>query len=175
MTMLLFVLGCLVAGCIVVPALGAEGAVRTEKEGAASEIHSAQDCPVSTPPETRFIPPTPWPEYPPQADEFWYGTAGFWTALPSSGSWRQLALGEKFWFWSEAYSMAEDATPDIVLTAERLDGKATPFYTDEATNGYHESFGQAMLTGVTLASPGCWEFTAQYLDFEISFVLWVPE
>ena len=36
-------------------------------------------------------------------------------------------------------------------------------------------FVWAMLIGVELASPGCWELTGQYNDHQLTFVLWVPE
>lgn len=135
---------------------------------------STLDCPVTQPPETAFIPPEPWPAQPPGKDQFWYGENGLWTALPASGSWRQLALGEKFWWWSGEFDVVEDSTPDLVVTARRLDGDAPVFQTTGATNGYHESFHWAMLAGVELPTPGCWEFTGQYSNDQLSFVLWVP-
>ena len=98
-----------------------------------------------------------------------------WTALPQDGSWRQLALGEKFWWWSEEFDVKEDTMPDLRITARRLDGEAAAFETGEATNGFHESFHWAMLAGVQLPSPGCWEFTGEYKGHELSFVLWVPD
>jgi hypothetical protein len=132
------------------------------------------DCPVTQPPEPAFIPPAPWPAQPPGTDEFWFGTNGLWTALPRNGSWRQLALGEKFWWWSAEFDVAEDTTPDLTVRARRLDGDAPAFQVSQATNGYHESFNWAMLIGVELASPGCWEFTGHYKGHQLSFVLWVP-
>jgi hypothetical protein len=132
------------------------------------------DCPVTQPPESAFVPPEPWPAQPPGKDQFWFGDSGLWTALPTSGSWRQLALGEKFWWWSEAFDVVEDGKPDLTITARRLDGDTAVFQTTETTNGYHESFHWAMLAGVELASPGCWEFTGQYNGRQLSFVLWVP-
>ena len=139
-----------------------------------SAIAGLSDCSVTQPPEPPFIPPSPWPSQPPGTGEFWFGDDGLWTALPFSGSWRQLALGEKFWWWSEEFDVSQDATPDLTVTAKRLDGDAPPFQVSEATNGYHESFNLAMLIGVKLASPGCWEFTGQYKSHQLSFVLWVP-
>jgi hypothetical protein len=139
-----------------------------------SSLPPPDDCPVTRRPEERFIPPEPWPERPPQDVYFWYGDNGLWTALPASGSWRQLALGEKFWWWSEEFVLSEDYTPDLRVTARRLDGRAPEFNVTEATNGYHPSFELAMLIGVQLASPGCWEFTGAYKGHQLTFVLWVP-
>ena len=132
------------------------------------------DCPVTRRPEERFIPPEPWPERPPQDTDFWYGDNGLWTNLPASGSWRQLALGEKVWWWSEEFILSEDYTPDLMVTANRLDGPAPEFSVTDATNGYHPSFNLAMLIGVQLASHGCWEFTGVYKGYQLTFVVWIP-
>lgn len=139
-----------------------------------SPVDPAAACAVTRPPAVPFTPPAPWPAQPPTPGQFWYGNDGLWTALPADGNWRQLALGEKFWWWSAAFDVAEDATPDLTVTARRLDGDAPVFQASPATNGYHESFHWAMLMGVQLASPGCWEVTGQYKDSQLSFVLWVP-
>jgi hypothetical protein len=138
------------------------------------------DCAVTRPSQPSFVPPSPWPQNPPSGDQFWFGSAGLWTALPRDGSWRQLAIvgvGDKFWWWSEDYGagdVASDSTPDLTVAARRIDGSSPSFNVSEATNGFHSSFNQAMLIGVELASPGCWEFSAQFMDSELSFVVWVP-
>ena len=151
-----------------------EGTADMDSHEAVSTNEQYEDCPVTRPPKSPFIPPEPWPSQPPGKDQFWLGDNGLWTALPASGSWRQLALGEKFWWWSEEFDVTEDAMPNLTVTARRLDGDAPSFQVSEATNGYHESFNWAMLIGVELASPGCWEFTGQYKGHQLSFVLWVP-
>ena len=140
-----------------------------------STNNQLSDCPVTRIPEVDFIPPVPWPSQPLETDEFWFGDRGLWTALPQSGRWRQLALGEKNFWWSEEFDVSEDETPDLKVTARRLDGDTADFQVSEATNAYHESINWAMLVEVDLASPGCWEFTGQYNDHQLSFVVWVPE
>jgi hypothetical protein len=139
---------------------------------------AAEDCPVTLSPDQAFIPPEPWPSAPPDQDRFWFGSAGLWTALPNDGEWRQLALGEKFWWWSESYSASDvrqDGNPDLTVTARRVGETEPSFETSEATNGFHESFHQAMLTGVELPSPGCWQFEAEFDGATLSFIVWVPE
>ena len=132
-------------------------------------------CPVTQPPAAAFIPPEPWPSQPPRENHFWLGDRGLWTSLPADGSWGQLALGEKFFWWSDEFDVTQDDTPDLQVTARHLDGDSPAFQKSEATNAYHESLGWAMLVGVELASPGCWEFTGQYNNHQLSFVVWVPE
>lgn len=152
-----------------------EAAADAAQETTLSRVQSqAPDCPVTKPPDPPFIPPDPWPAQPPSVNQFWFGESGLWTALPVDGSWGQLARGEKFWWWSAEFDVSVDSTPDLILTAKRLDGEAPALQLSEATNGYHESFHWAMLMGVELAAPGCWEFTGQYQGHQLSFVLWVP-
>lgn len=143
-------------------------------QGTTTSNTQFSDCPITQPPESTFIPPEPWPSQPPGADEFWFGERGLWTALPTNGSWRQLALGEKFFWWSEEFDVTEDETPDLTVTATRLDGDTPVFHVSGATNAYHASMNWAMLIGVELASPGCWEVSGQYNDHQLSFVVWVP-
>lgn len=131
-------------------------------------------CPVTQPPDPAFVPPSPWPAHPPGKNRFWFGDAGLWTALPASGSWAQLARGEKFWWWSEEFDVSEDSTPDLEITARRLDGDAPAVQVMEATNGYHPSFKWAMLAGIHLPEPGCWEFTGQYQGHQLSLTVRVP-
>jgi hypothetical protein len=132
------------------------------------------ECRVTQPPKTAFVPPKPWSEQPPNKGTFWIGEAGLWTALPLDGSWGQLALGEKFWWWSGEFDASKNTTPDLTLTARRLDGKAPDYQVSDATNGYHPSFHEAILIGVRLPAPGCWEITGEYKGHLLSFVLWVP-
>ncbi len=173
--LLLFAALAVLAAACNSPSASAAGAAAVKASHETTSTRAGpSDCPVTQPPKPRFIPPSPWPSWPPGPGEFWFGNSGLWTALPMSGNWRQLALGEKFWWWSEEFDVSKDATPDLTVTAKRLDGDAPSFQASEATNGYHESFHWAMLMGVTLASPGCWEFTGHYQGHQLSFILWVP-
>lgn len=151
---------------------GQKPEARIEAELVESE---ASACPTTQPPERRFVPPEPWPETPPQDDQFWYGKGGLWTALPNDGSWAQLQKGEKVWWWSEDFDVSEDSTPDLTVTARKLDKSGLTYASaTEATNGYHKSFHWAMLTGVELPADGCWEITGEYNGRALSFVVWVP-
>jgi hypothetical protein len=164
----------LTAGCNSIGAIVEHEAAANDSPSTMSVMSGFPDCPVTQPPEPAFIPSSPWPSLPPETQKFWFGNAGLWTMLPFSGSWRQLAIGEKFWWWSEEFDVSEDETPDLKVTARRLDGTAPTFQESKAVNGYAETYNWAMLSGVKLPSPGCWEFTGQYKGHQLSFVLWVP-
>lgn len=133
---------------------------------------SAEACPVTRPPDPQFVPRPPYPALPPVTDSFWYGTRSLWTVLPLDGRWSQR--GERFWWWSEEFKVADDETPDLVLTARRLDGAAPPYRTTEATNAYHQDFYWSMLVGFTLPSTGCWEITGEYRGHRLVVIQWVP-
>lgn len=132
-------------------------------------------CPVTQPPEPAFVPPQGWPAAPPEDGRFWVGSDGLWTALPHDGRWGQLARGEKFWWWSANYVMAKEPEPALTITARPLDGSQQPVTFEDATNGHHPSFGQAMLIGVELPSTGCWELTGAYGKTKLTVVVDVPE
>ncbi len=170
----------LVAGLLVACAPGAESAAAepTPTRPLPSLQPAPTDapfiCPVTLPPETPFVPPTPWPAVPPDPGRYWFGDSDLWTALPLDGQWAQLARGEKFWWWSANFDVQQDDTPDLLLTARRLDGDAPPFQSFPATNGYHDSINWAMLAGVTLPTPGCWEITGHYQGTQQTIVVNVP-
>lgn len=151
----------------------ADGTLAGEAQG--FERGDGHDCPITVAPEDAFVPPAPLPAKPPDTDRFWFGEAGLWTALPVSGAWPQLAAGEKFLLWSEEFDVTEDETPDIALAARRLDGKAPLYQTTHATNLYHESVHWAMLVGVHLPSPGCWQFEVAYKGHHLDLILWAPD
>ncbi len=157
--------------------IGAEK-VAPEKFGAeksAGQKSGRESCPATQAPVPPFVPPQPWPAQPPGDDQFWYGDAGLWTALPASGSWPQLARGEKFWWWSDRFDVKADSTPDLELSARPLDGKWESVKVAQATNGYHASFHWAMLAGIDLPGTGCWEITARYKGQSLTVTVWVPE
>ncbi|MBK8901314.1 MAG: hypothetical protein IPM53_09030 [Anaerolineaceae bacterium] len=141
------------------------------------EMPRPDSCPITRPPETRFIPPAPYPEWPPGAD-FWYGTNALWTDLRSDGIWYGLpksddGYGNKIALWHEGYSQAEEPRPAITLSARQLDGDAVVEPSVYGTNAYHPDYGQFMMTGIELPTLGCWEITAEYQEAALSFVVWV--
>lgn len=152
-----------------------------------SAQHRPQSCPVTQPPDPRFLPPEPWPERPPDGGEFWYGSAELWTALPGDGTWGQLLRGDKVLWWREGFDGSIENRPALEMVGRRLDApfaagrlpgiadaKAEAHTVSPATNAYHPSFNWAMLTGFEVPEPGCWEITGRYRERELTFVVWVP-
>jgi hypothetical protein len=135
-------------------------------------------CPVTMPPEPRFVPPKPYRTYGPNPGEFWYGTNALWTVVRGDGKWWALPHTSKghtqkvFW-WREGYIPAEEPQPDLTVTGRRLDGEAPPLIAFRATNAYASDIGSAMFVGVDVPTLGCWEITGEYKGRTLSFVVWV--
>jgi hypothetical protein len=129
-------------------------------------------CPITAAPDPAFVPPQDFPQKPPREGHFWYGSSALWTTVPQNGQWPQLALGEKVFLWNESYDPSVDPFPALTITGRQLDGAAT-YESDSATNAEHPDLGVAILVGVELPEPGCWEISAEYQGTTLSFVVWV--
>jgi hypothetical protein len=117
----------------------------------------------------------------PDDKSFWLGTEKLWIALPNSGEvwgWAPRAPGHEHdltakIFWGSVdfdYHRREDYT--LKVTGRRLDGDAPPLVVDRVTNALFVPHA-AMLTGVIVPTPGCWEITGDYKGEKLSFVVWV--
>lgn len=125
-------------------------------------------CPVTTAAHAPFtnVDAKPFGKH-----RFLFGDQRLWTWLPESGEWSQLAFGEKVFWWSDGYDWQAEPEPPLVVTARRLDVAMDTVTFDDATNAYHESFGSAMLTGITLPTYGCWEINGTYRGATLTFVV----
>jgi hypothetical protein len=147
------------------------------QETAALAAPADDTCPVTQPPDPRFIPPNPYPASP-HASMFWYGSEGLWTAVPANGEWAALphnaeGYTQKVFWWREGYSWQEEPEPQLSVTGRRLDAPAPPLNVSTATNAFAEDIQSAMLVGVDFPTLGCWEITGQYGGHELSFVVLV--
>lgn len=157
-----------------VPATISPGQVEAVTPAAEVGEEPPATCPVTTRPVQPFTPPAPYPNGAPYAGKFWYGSEALWTMLPVDGRWDQLAHGEKVWWWRAGYDGTEEPQPELSVTATRLDGEAPEAHSGTpATNGYHRDFHWAMLTGLEVSGPGCWQVTGRYRGETLSFVIWV--
>jgi hypothetical protein len=113
-------------------------------------------------------------------NSFWLGTPKLWTSLRKSGEvwgWGPRASGNpdltaKIFWGSVDFDHRRKEDYDLKVTGRRLDGNAPPLVVDKVTNALFVPHA-AMLTGVYVPTPGCWEITGDYKDHQLSFVVWV--
>ena len=144
------------------------------RETVALSFPTAADCPLTQPPERRFIPPEPYPEYPGEG-MFWFGNNGLWTAVPDNATWQALPHDEqgytqKLFWWSQKYK--DEEISELRVTGQQLDGAAT-FTSDQATSGYHFDLQTFMLTGGKMPTAGCWQITGNFKGESLSYVVWI--
>ncbi len=133
-----------------------------------------------TRPDPAFVAPSPYPATPPSYYESeWFGSEALWTMLDRDGEiWRFPVgpdhLSEKLFWWSvEWRGLRDEPQPGISVVGTRLDAPGT-FTSGPGTNASAD-FGEAMLAGVEIPSPGCWQITASYGDAVLSFVVSVTD
>lgn len=168
---------------ILVLALGAltAGGRQISSQGALPQGESVPpSCPVARRPAHQYIPPAPY-----QRDDiaFWLGTEKLWTVLGESGIWQwaphtpghehqaQPLTAKTFWM-SANYDWRNEPKPKLTVSGKRLDGSSPPLLVTEATNAFPGP-AAAMLIGVYVPTPGCWEITGDYRGNKLSFVAWV--
>ena len=136
--------------------------------------------PVTLPPAVPFTPPAEH-KMGKNDNSFWLGTEKLWTSLRKSGQvweWGPRAPGEpdltaKIFWGSVDFDYRRKEDYDLKVTGRRLDGDAPPLVVDRVTNALFVP-NAAMLTGVYVPTPGCWEITGEYRGEKLSFVVWVP-
>ncbi len=148
--------------------------------GAPSQADASQPATATcdvTRPTPDFAPPSPNPASPPgPGNAAWYGTPALWTMLDRNGeTWEHLpmasdGLSQKTFWWSTDWVPEANPAPDITVVGTRLDGPGTFTY-GPGTNASAADLGTAMLVGVTVPTPGCWQLTATYLDASLSIVV----
>ena len=139
-------------------------------------------CPVTTPPAVPFTPPTPY-ERSEGGRTFLLGTEKLWTVMMTSGVWGwgphkpgheqdvQPLTTKTFWA-STDFDYRNEYPPKLTVTGRRLDGPTQPLLTLTPTNAFPGPTA-AMLVGVYVPAPGCWEITGEYRNEKLSFVVWV--
>ena len=138
-------------------------------------------CPVTARPARPFIPP---PEYRLRElpeDLFLIGTNELFTAInePMIWYWRPQSSGviltQKVFWYRQDYNWRQEPIPNLKVTGKRIDGPAPPLMLPYG-RPTHAIMGPdlgAMLTGVYVPVPGCWEITGDYRGDKLSFVVWV--
>jgi hypothetical protein len=148
--------------------------VATAPAATASAMADVGGCPITRPPNRRFVPPAPPAPASASAPfgEFWYGTPALWTLLRPDGTWSGLpyhdgATGQKVFWWSQGY----DWRSPLTVTGRRIDGSAPPLRASTATNAFAEDIGSSILVGVEIPTAGCWEITGHLKGVTLSFVV----
>ena len=148
----------------------------------AQQISPPSSCPVTQPPAKAFTPPSPY-ELDTNRDSFWIGNEKLWTAVNSSVVWHtsprprghenevQPLTAKTFWA-SVNFNWRTEYPPELKVTGRRLDGDAPPLLTMRPTNAFPGP-AAAMLVGVYVPTPGCWEITGEYKGEKLSFVILV--
>ena len=138
-------------------------------------------CPVTTPPTIPFIPPSPFPTAI-SDNSFWIGTEKLWIGLRKENVWgwgprapgHENDLTSKTFWMSKDFHYDKEYPPGLTVTGRRLDGPAPPLRTMRTTNAFPGPTA-AMLSGVIVPVPGCWEITGDYKGERLSFVVWVTQ
>jgi len=128
-------------------------------------------CPMTPRPARAFIPPADY-RTTEELPKGWFliGTEKLWTEIGDSMVWQwrphspghEQDLTAKIFWLREDYDWRTEPIPKIKVTGKRLDGPAPPLMLPQgpATNVIGDDSGRgAMLTGVWMPVPGCWEIT----------------
>jgi hypothetical protein len=141
----------------------------------ATDLVAADNCPVTKPPSSPFIPPAP---YTANTDpgRFWFGDQDLWTNLPANGIWHGLPYHanegyfNKLFLWKPGFDGRKEEQPDITVVVRRLDANAPLVTSRYGTNAFIAPMW-AMLTGVNFPTHGCWEVTASNEGHKLTFVV----
>jgi hypothetical protein len=131
-------------------------------------------CLTTLPPNPPFIPPVP---YPPNAQEgeFWYGSDALWTTLLLDGVWRgwdkDQGYVQKLVWWRRGFDWRKEMEPKLIITGTRLDGDAPSIAVAHANAVFVTGPTPAMMTGINIPTPGCWELTGHYRGHTLTYVV----
>jgi hypothetical protein len=148
-------------------------------------------------PTREFVPPVDYHPVKLPEDFFNIGSEKLWTVIREPMVWQWAPhqpgheqevqpLTEKIFWYRADYDWRAEPQPRLTITGRRLDGLAPPLMVmtwqrrnaapAQATNAIMDDSGKgAMLTGVYVPVPGCWEITGDYEGDKLSFVVWVEQ
>lgn len=149
-----------------------------------SALPTEQPTPLATPgrprpscavtlPDPAFAAPSPHPSQPFGGRMVWYGSEALWTMLDPNGEvWSDLPRDsggftqKTFWFSTRM------SPSQITVSGIRLDASGA-FTSGPGTNATSADFGDAMLVGIEVPAPGCWQITGHYRGAKLSYVVLV--
>lgn len=99
--------------------------------------------------------------------------------LTRTGTWGPPARNEhyrqKVFLLSKSFDWRKEQPPPLRFSGKRLDGEAPPLTIEGATSAIFGDGIAAMLVGIDVPTPGCWEFASSYHDHELKFVVKILE
>jgi hypothetical protein len=148
---------------------------RTESDRPAS-------CPLNPRPATTFVAPAPFPSKDVPPDVFLSGTEKLWTVVSESMVWEwsphqpghekeAQPLTAKIFWYRVGYDPRMESFPKLKATGKRLDGAGGPLVV-QYSNAIMGDVA-AMLTGIYIPTPGCWEIKGDYEGDTVGFVVWL--
>jgi hypothetical protein len=103
-----------------------------------------------------------------------YGSEKLAVLIPADGHWpvqsAEREFSDKLWWWRKGYVWTEETSPELTVTARRLDAHAPEVRVDWTTNALVAEDVSLMLNGLGFPTPGCWEVTGTYHDTSLTFV-----
>jgi hypothetical protein len=117
----------------------------------------------------------------PDSSHGWYGSEALAALIPKNGKWNGMGpkrnYGDKFWWWRRGFNAKLEPSPQLVVSARRMDGQEGSFELANASSGYSsnpDSDWNSILIGMEFPSAGCWEIIGTYNDAEtLKFVMQV--
>ncbi|HEX7287525.1 MAG TPA: hypothetical protein VF532_15160 [Candidatus Angelobacter sp.] len=166
---------------IAVAALTASGQQNSPQPSPPQKDSIPASCPVTTRPVRPFIPPPEYRRTELPEHAFFIGTSDLFTILHEAMIWywkphsSGMILTEKIFWYRQGYRWEQEPTPKIKVRGRRIDGPAPPLELPygRPTHAIFSPDFSAMLTGVYVPVPGCWEITGDYEGNKVSFVVWV--
>jgi len=169
---------------IVLAPLTASGQQTSSQPSSPQHESVPASCPMTPRPARSFIPPADY-RTTEELPKGWFliGTEKLWTEIGESMVWQWMPhtpgheqdLTAKIFWLREDYDWRTEPIPKIKVTGRRIDGPAPPLMLPQgpATNAISDEHHGAMLTGVWVPVPGCWEITGDYEGDKLSFNVWV--
>lgn len=134
-------------------------------------------CLTTLPPSPAFQPPAPYDSIRLADGMFWYGTEALWTQLSAGGVWsaennpdKEGGYITKLVFWRRGFDWRKEHEPELVVTANRLDGDAPPVVA-HASAVFVTGNTPAIMTGIRIPTTGCWELSAYYRGAKLAFTV----
>jgi hypothetical protein len=139
-----------------------------------SELPATGVCLTTLPASLAFVPPAPYSERA-SVGNFWYGTTKLWTQLLINGTWNATENDgshlTKLVFWRQGFDWRTERNPNLIVTARRIDGEAPSVAVAHAEPVFVTTEHPAIMVGLTIPTPGCWNVNAYYAGVSLEFVV----